>query len=260
MAIDFPNSPSPGDNHTVDGKTWTFTDGKWALNVGVGGVQGPTGPTGVTGATGITGATGPTGLTGATGATGTVSLASPAFTGTPTAPTAAAGTNTTQLATTEFVQTANSGSVIQVVTNQPGFADQNVTSTSETMLINSLATITPKYASSKIIIFFTFGAYPTTFLNYYSLFIRRGAVGSGNKISSTGATFGDWTHNYQMVANASFGVTSHQQYDIHAFDTAGTTSPITYSLTGINHSGASGALVLWSGASNRITLMEVASQ
>ena len=33
-------------------------------------------------------------------------LASPALTGTPTAPTATAGTNTTQLATTEFVQTA----------------------------------------------------------------------------------------------------------------------------------------------------------
>lgn len=33
-------------------------------------------------------------------------LASPAFTGVPTAPTAAAGTNTTQIATTEFVQTA----------------------------------------------------------------------------------------------------------------------------------------------------------
>ena len=134
MAIDFPNSPAPGTNHTVDGKTWTFIDGKWALNVGVGGVQGPTGPTGLTGATGvtgatgltgatgitgdtgptgITGATGPTGLTGATGstgatgATGTVSLASPAFTGTPTAPTAAAGTNTTQLATTAFVTTAD---------------------------------------------------------------------------------------------------------------------------------------------------------
>jgi microcystin-dependent protein len=60
MAIDFPNSPSPGANHTVDGKTWTFTDGKWALNVGIGGVQGPTG---------VTGATGPTGLTGATGIT-----------------------------------------------------------------------------------------------------------------------------------------------------------------------------------------------
>ena len=36
-------------------------------------------------------------------------LASPAFSGTPTAPTATAGTNTTQIATTEFVQTALSG-------------------------------------------------------------------------------------------------------------------------------------------------------
>jgi hypothetical protein len=75
MAIDFPDSPSPGANFTVDGKTWSFTDGKWALNVGVGGVQGPTGPTGIgasgaTGPTGATGDTGPTGLTGATGTTG----------------------------------------------------------------------------------------------------------------------------------------------------------------------------------------------
>ena len=73
---------------------------------GVAGPTGLTGATGITGATGLTGATGPTGLTGATGATGTVSLASPAFTGTPTAPTAAAATNTTQLATTEFANAA----------------------------------------------------------------------------------------------------------------------------------------------------------
>lgn len=33
-------------------------------------------------------------------------LASPGFTGAPTAPTAAAGTNTTQIATTAFVQSA----------------------------------------------------------------------------------------------------------------------------------------------------------
>lgn len=38
-----------------------------------------------------------------------VTTDSPAFTGTPTAPTAAEGTQTTQLATTEFVQTANAG-------------------------------------------------------------------------------------------------------------------------------------------------------
>ena len=36
-------------------------------------------------------------------------IASPTFTGTPAAPTATAGTNTTQLATTEFVTTATSG-------------------------------------------------------------------------------------------------------------------------------------------------------
>lgn len=38
-------------------------------------------------------------------------VASPAFSGTPTAPTAAAGTNTTQIATTAFVQTAVGGRV-----------------------------------------------------------------------------------------------------------------------------------------------------
>lgn len=75
MAIDFPNSPSTNDTHTVDGKTWTFADGKWSL-FGAGGVQGASGPTGSTGATGptgvtgATGATGPTGITGATGPTG----------------------------------------------------------------------------------------------------------------------------------------------------------------------------------------------
>ena len=152
------------------------------------------------------------------------------------------------------------GSVLQVVTNQPAFSDQNITSTSETMFISNLAQITPKSASSKIIIFFTFGAYPTTFVNYYSLYIRRGAVGNSNKITSTSTVhvFGDWTHNFQMNSAGSYGVSAHQQYDIHAFDTAGTTSTITYSLTGTNHTGGAGALVLWSGATNRITLMEVA--
>lgn len=43
--------------------------------------------------------------TGFTCFTGSAPLASPALTGTPTAPTAAAGTNTTQVATTQFVRT-----------------------------------------------------------------------------------------------------------------------------------------------------------
>ncbi len=70
MAIDFPNAPSPGANFTVNSKTYTFTDGKWALNVSTGGVTGATGPTGITGPTGATGITGATGLTGPTGPTG----------------------------------------------------------------------------------------------------------------------------------------------------------------------------------------------
>lgn len=44
-------------------------------------------------------------------------LASPEFTGAPTAPTATEGSNTTQLATTEFVQTAASSRVAQTITN-----------------------------------------------------------------------------------------------------------------------------------------------
>ena len=44
---------------------------------------------------------------------GTAPLASPALTGTPTAPTAAVGTNTTQIATTAFVQ-ANAPTILQV--------------------------------------------------------------------------------------------------------------------------------------------------
>ena len=53
---------------------------------------------------------------------GKANLASPALTGTPTAPTAAKGTNTTQIATTAFVQTAISGfssDVFSVGTSAP---------------------------------------------------------------------------------------------------------------------------------------------
>jgi hypothetical protein len=57
---------------------------------------------GVTGTTALTGA-----LTGTTAAfSGAISSVSPAFTGTPTAPTAAPATNTTQIATTAFVTAA----------------------------------------------------------------------------------------------------------------------------------------------------------
>lgn len=106
-------------------KKYNVATSQWEpIVTGVVGPTGPTGPTGVgatgaTGPTGLTGATGPTGLTGATGVTGTVSLDSPALTGTPTAPTAAAATNTTQLATTEFVRTE----VANLVASAPAALD-----------------------------------------------------------------------------------------------------------------------------------------
>jgi hypothetical protein len=71
MAIDFPDSPDENEDFTVDGKTWTFSDGKWALNVGVGGVQGPTGPSGPSGASGASGTPGTAGADGASGTPGT---------------------------------------------------------------------------------------------------------------------------------------------------------------------------------------------
>lgn len=53
------------------------------------------------------------------------SIVSPTFTGVPAAPTAAAGTNTTQIATTEFVQTAidNSKKLIEVTYGTSTFAE-----------------------------------------------------------------------------------------------------------------------------------------
>ena len=165
MAINFPNSPSSGDTHTVSGKIWQWDGEKWKAygasispgvlkidtgnnRVGINQTT-PTVALDVTGAARITGDLTVQGTTttidsttiaaqtsltfeGATAddfettltlvdptadrtitlpnASGTVTLdgaplASPTFTGTPAAPTAAADTNTTQIATTAYVQT-----------------------------------------------------------------------------------------------------------------------------------------------------------
>jgi hypothetical protein len=70
-AIDFPNSPSVNDLHTVGNRVWIWNGTSWdAVRNSVPYETGATGPTGSTGAVGQTGSTGPTGPTGPTGNTG----------------------------------------------------------------------------------------------------------------------------------------------------------------------------------------------
>jgi len=69
-------------------------------------------------------------------------LASPVLTGTPTAPTATAGTNTTQLATTAFVTSAISGSVAGVASFNTRTGAVTLTSSDVTTALGTTATIT----------------------------------------------------------------------------------------------------------------------
>jgi hypothetical protein len=88
-AIDFPNTPSVNDTHTVGDRSWKWNGSQWKVVRSVlPGATGPTGPTGAqgdtvtgstgavgnTGAQGVTGSTGPTGSNGATGATGAAAV------------------------------------------------------------------------------------------------------------------------------------------------------------------------------------------
>ena len=78
-------------------------------------------------------------------------LASPTFTGTPAAPTAAVGTNTTQLATTAYVQ-AEVGQSIQAHDADTAKTDVAQTFTAaqrgEITTLTSATTITPDFADS----------------------------------------------------------------------------------------------------------------
>jgi hypothetical protein len=96
--------------------------------------------------TGVTGtlpvANGGTGVTTSTGTGSTVLSASPTFTGTPAAPTASVGTNTTQLATTAFVQNqigAISAGVVSFSGGSTGLTPATATSGAVT-LAGTLAT------------------------------------------------------------------------------------------------------------------------
>ena len=75
-AIDFPNSPSVNDTHTVGNRVWKWNGTVWEVvrstvpySTGATGSTGPTGPTGTTGST-VTGPTGSVDYTDANAAFG----------------------------------------------------------------------------------------------------------------------------------------------------------------------------------------------
>lgn len=121
-------------------------------------------------------------LTGTTATfSGAISSVSPAFTGTPTAPTAAPGTDTTQIATTAFVLANGSpvGSVIMWSTNTPP---------SGWLLCDGTSVLTSTYAALFAVIAYTFGGSGGSFT--LPDFRNRFPVGSGDAyaLAATGGS------------------------------------------------------------------------
>jgi microcystin-dependent protein len=156
----------------------------------------------VTGTTALTGA-----LTASTAAfSGAISSVSPTFTGTPTAPTAAVGTNTTQIATTAFVSSAIPTGVI----NMWG------TGTAPTgwLLCNGASVSTTTYATLFAVIGYTFGGSGASF----SLPNYTNRMPYGTTVALTGgtadavvvlhthtATVSDPTHSHSINASGGDG-------------------------------------------------------
>lgn len=153
-----------------------------------------------------------------------------------------------------LMQATSAGSVLQVVTTNPTFSDQAVNAGTETATGVTLGSITPKSATSKILIWFTFGAYPTNLERYFSLWVRRNTVGTA--VTGGGGAYGDWTMNYRI--STTFRENAHQHYNLHVWDEPNTTSTINYILTGQAYVASGGDLILWSTSKNRFTMMEVA--
>ena len=75
-------------------------------------------------------------------------MASPTFTGTPAAPTAASGTNTTQLATTEFVQGEISGFSTTGGDSQKSYTSSSAITQGEAVVLDSAGTVSSVAVSS----------------------------------------------------------------------------------------------------------------
>ena len=110
MAIVFPTSPTLNEEFTADNKTWIWDGEKWvfySVSPETLSAESPVTYSTTTRTIGINQSlitiaqSQVTGLS--TNLSSKANIASPTFTGTPAAPTAISGTNTTQIATTAFV-------------------------------------------------------------------------------------------------------------------------------------------------------------
>ena len=171
-------------------------------------------------------------------------LASPTFTGTPAAPTATTGSNTTQLANTAYVKqelAAAGGRIVQSVTVSGGSGSTTSGSFTAT---SATATITPTSASSKILVLVSGMFWQTNGFggNAFLTIFRNGSnVNSSSPMAMAAVPTG---------SNSFYGSTA-----ITFLDSPATTSALTY----IPYISAdSGGTANWgSYSSSRITLLEI---
>ena len=156
-------------------------------------------------------------------------LNSPALTGSPTAPTASAGTNTTQIATTAFVTTALEGTGGRIVQVVDSVTTTGVDSSSDSLVgTGHTASITPTSASNKILIMMSFG-FAQTNINasngtnaFWSLY--RG----GTNLGSPGAGFGVNCLGMAAVNTTNNTSSVYIQESYQLLDSPNTTSSVTY--------------------------------
>ena len=170
--------------------------------------------------------------------------ASPTFTGTPAAPTASAGTDTSQIATTAFVQDALEtidGQIVQSVFSSGGSGSTTSGSWTAT---SASATITPTSTSSKILVIISGMFWQTNGYggNAYLTIYRNSTNVNGSSPMAMGAV--------PTGNNSFYGSTA-----ISFLDSPSSTSALTYTPYIFADSG--GTANWGSYSSSRITLLEI---
>ena len=172
-------------------------------------------------------------------------IASPTFTGTPSAPTATVGTDSSQLATTAFVQDALSAlgglKIIQTVTVSGGSGSTTSGSFTAT---SATASITPTSASSKILVLIS------------GMFWQTNGYG-GNAFATIFRNVSN-VNSSSPMAMAAVPTNSNSSYGSTAMivlDSPSATSATSYT---VYISADSGGTANWGAySSSRITLLEI---